>query len=371
MTPHSCKSGYMNNESLRSDALNLLRFPLAIVIVVVHCFPDNILMHGDVVDFNTFPLIRFVNTFINGFFRQQSVPIYYFISGYVFYINAEFTLKFYKRKFLNRVRSLFVPYVFWNVVAICVFLSMYLPIFGRLYPNLSFGDLDLSLAKVLSYFWATPETNSPQNIPLWFVRNLIVVVITTPLLYQILKRFGLITLGILFAVCYIPTFQSFNVLNLGISYFYFSIGAFFSIHGRDMIEDFSRVKVASFIVYPILSILFMYCSYHQMPTQIIKNINCFVGLFFAYNLSVVLLKKKLCKVNEFLSASSFFLYVTHAIICSHLLKVLIFLLRPTTGIGYLSVLLFNVLFVVSLLLCIFYVSKLYIPNVLSFVTGRK
>ena len=75
-------SGNLSNENLRSQSLDLLRFPLAVVILLIHIFStDGITFQGKTLTFESYPLFLFVNRLIDAFLRGQSVPIYYFISA--------------------------------------------------------------------------------------------------------------------------------------------------------------------------------------------------------------------------------------------------------------------------------------------------
>lgn len=87
------------SNDLRSQALDLLRFPLAVVIVIIHVFtPEGIKIQGEVLSLDAYPVFMEVKNIINGFLSGQSVPIYYFISGFVFFFGVEMTLETYIRK---------------------------------------------------------------------------------------------------------------------------------------------------------------------------------------------------------------------------------------------------------------------------------
>ena len=93
-----------DRSDLRSQSLDLLRFPLAVVVLVVHVFTiSEVAFGGQRLHVGDFPLFEQVRCFLDAFLRGQSVPIYYFISGYVFFLGAEMTRKVYVRKLNNRV----------------------------------------------------------------------------------------------------------------------------------------------------------------------------------------------------------------------------------------------------------------------------
>lgn len=75
----------VNRNDLRSQSLDLLRFPLAVVVLIVHVFTiSDVAFGGQRLSVEDFPLFVHMRNFLDAFLRGQSVPIYYFISGYVF-----------------------------------------------------------------------------------------------------------------------------------------------------------------------------------------------------------------------------------------------------------------------------------------------
>lgn len=109
----------MRTNDLRSQSLDLLRFPLAVVILIIHTFNANgFTIQGVPVSLENMPILLEINLFIDGFLRGQSVPIYFFISGFVFFLGVGFTKEKYLQKLKNRVKTLLIPYLIWNIIAI-------------------------------------------------------------------------------------------------------------------------------------------------------------------------------------------------------------------------------------------------------------
>lgn len=71
---------------LRTQSLDLLRFPLAVIVVSAHVFnKEAIAISGEVFDVCQYSLYNDFLLFVDGFLRGISVPVYFFISGYVFF----------------------------------------------------------------------------------------------------------------------------------------------------------------------------------------------------------------------------------------------------------------------------------------------
>ena len=374
------------NDKTRTQALDLLQFPLAIVVLSVHVFStQGLSFSGQEVDFNNYPVFMELNNFIDAFLRSQSVPIYYFISGYVFFIGLQaWNSEKYKNKLKNRVKSLLIPYIIWNSVFILqLILTIYSP-FGKYLAQES--TFNPSFQNILSCFWMYDgnlagvsetmyEANKllPINVPLWFIRDLLIMVICAPLIYQLVKRTKIAIvalLGILWGAHQVGISLPFYFPYAAA--FFFSWGAYMSINGKDMIAEFGKYAKSSLALYIIFSILYVVAA-HLYPNALkaIKGINIIVGLVFAYNLAVFLIKKGICKSNKFLSASSFFIYIAHALLCGKVLKLLFITIKPANDFTLISVYLLAIVLTTLSLLLAFKLMQKYIPRLLSIIAGRK
>ena len=356
------------------------------VIVIIHTFSsEGFTVQGNRISLEDMPLLSEVNHFIDAFLRGQSVPIYFFISGLVFFLGVELTKEKYIQKLKNRIKTLLIPYIIWNIIAVLILLFKRLPCFSSLAPNLHKAQLDFSLPAILETFWdaskgifansVTEHVNViyPQDVPLWFVRDLMIVVLCTPILYWLLKRtryYFMLALGVLwFTLIY---WDMGRINQLTTAFFFFTWGAYMSVNKKDMLQEFGRFFKTSMLLYPLLALLYI-SSVHWFPvaTDTIKRINVFVGLFFAYNVAAWLLKHKVCKVSPFLASSSFFIYVAHSLICGDLVKLFFFVFRPTSEWGMISIYTSAVVVTVTSLLLVFYLLRRYAPSFLKVIAGRK
>ena len=372
----------MGRNDLRSQTLDLLRFPLAVVVLMIHTFSsEGLELRGQELTFTDHPVFMEVNRWIDGFLRGQSVPIYYFISGFVFFLGVEMTRETYLRKFKNRVKSLVIPYFVWNVLAIVLMLAISLNPFFKDYT--AGNNFTFSWSSLLSCFWAydgglagvvrdSEEIVHPVNVPLWFVRDLIVVVLCTPLLHWLLKRFGRYFVVLLGLVWFAVPYLHLRTLGFESAFFFFSWGAYMSINRKDMLQVFGQYFKASVCLYLLLGIAHVAASHYWPEVQgSIKQLNVLVGLLFAYNFAAWLLKRGICKVNPFLASASFFVYVAHALVVPRVLKLLFITFSPASDWALLLVYTLAVVLTVALLLGTFYIMRRYTPGLLKVVAGRK
>ncbi len=378
-----------DKNDLRSQSLELLRFPLAVAIVVVHIFStEGITILDNLVSTAEYPFFVVMNSIIDGFLRSQSVPIYYFISGFVFFYGIRLTRDVYVRKLRNRVKSLLIPYLIWNAIAVlCVFLKMF-PIFSRFssYTQtapFSWSELISSAHISDGVLYLCDPTNgaviylgnplAPADGPLWFLSYLMIIVILTPAIYWLLchtRYFAVVLSGV---VWFILGCLGFNYLYLFFTaLFFFSFGAYMSISSKDMLVEFGKFFHYSALAYPLLSILYIISSFY-FPEYLlaIKQVNIFIGLIFAFNLSAWLLKHHWCKVHHCLAQASFFIYVSHILICWRITKFLFTIISPSSDISFLCLYTASTVITISLLLVVFYLMRKYCSNILKVMIGRK
>ncbi len=374
---------------LRSQSLDLLRFPLAVVVVVVHVFTtDGLSIQGHFVSTVEYPCFVAINHFIDAFLRSQSVPIYYFISGYVFFVGVELTREKYLQKLRNRVKTLLIPYVAWNLIAmILIFLKM-LPIFHQFssYTTttaFSFSELIHSAHVSAGTFYLIDQTNgemislgsplNPIDGPLWFLSYLMIVVLLAPAIYWLLRRVRIFPVVLFGVVWFALGCLDFDYLYLFFTaLFFFSFGAYMSINRKDMLREFGRWFRWSMVMYPLLAIIHISSvTYFPEWACAIKHLTIFVGLFFAYNLATWLLEKGICKVHPSLASAGFFIYVAHMLVCLRIIKILYLSMSPSSDFAYIVLYVLSAVLTILLLLLTHYLLQRYCPSLLRVLTGRK
>lgn len=372
--------------SLRSQSLDLLRFPLAVVVVSVHVFSNSSLMlAGRWYNFTDYPLFRELSYLVYGFLKGQSVPIYFFIAGYVFFLCERFDVTTYRHKLRNRFKSLFIPYIIWNLLTIALYAIKQLPVFSGLRAT-AVSTWQFSWRSFWSAFWMydgglTPDGLHVANVhavfpidqPLWFLRDLMILALCSPLLYFLLRRFkaGLLwALGIAWMVC--DQFYLGYPNAIVTATFFFSWGAYMSINHKDILLYFGKYFKLSLWLYPALAVCcFLLLHIDIRMADFVKSLNVIAGLFFAYNLAAYLIKNSKCHVRQGLAAAGFFIYVAHYLICLRVLKILFILLHPSSGIGACGLFLLTIIVVVIGLLCVFWLLRRFTPRLLKIIAGRK
>ena len=146
---------------------------------------------------------------------QIAVPGFFILSGFLlFYHSPEAGEGWLKEKLKRRVRTLLIPYLSWNLIYFLIYL-----LFGKT----SWRELP---AAVLHY---------SCNPVFWYLYQLILIMLVSPLLYSVLKRriTAVIWLVLIFlAAAFYPVLAGAVPVELinGDALFYFSLGGTVSLH---------------------------------------------------------------------------------------------------------------------------------------------
>lgn len=142
-----------------------------------------------------------VQTFVSGMMGRCAVPLFYVISGYLFFLKVPEGMKSIYSKMRKRVGTLVVPYIvgclffvgFGVLMAVVPGVSKYMnssmmPLFSK------------PVGEILRSIFYDAGNGSPCAFQLWFLRDLILIVATSPLWYLCLKHlkwgFVVVTFGL-------------------------------------------------------------------------------------------------------------------------------------------------------------------------------
>lgn len=154
---------------------------------------------------------------------KVAVPAFFVLSGFLFFKDA-FSFEEYKAKINRRVSSLFVPYVLWNVIPFIIVIG--LKILGCIIKGNPWGGIVIYISDTDWLDVFTGYKNAyPLNPVLWFIRDLMISAVLSPLVYCIVKRKFLFIFAILLFIL-VPNISC-NIYSYS-SFVYFLIGAFVS-----------------------------------------------------------------------------------------------------------------------------------------------
>ena len=146
-----------------------------------------------------------------------AVPLFYFISGILFYRGVN-TIGDCLPRMRKRVKSLLVPYVIWNIIFVSRYVVLeYIPGVSIFVNSDVVSNIDFYKPQdTLAYLFL-----KPAGFQLWFLRDLILYVTLSPVIYVGIKKLPLLT--------YLTLLLLFGGINrCGVTYFV--LGGILAIH---------------------------------------------------------------------------------------------------------------------------------------------
>lgn len=300
-----------------SEVFSVLRFPLSVFIVIFHLFPtqDVDMSSGGIL------IYSYIRTFFFWCLSDGVVKVFFIMSGYLMLRKIEVMNKhIYFLILRKRWGSLVLPYFVWNML--------------YLFKN----NWNILQEQGLNIFWncfwtpsAVPDflgnevfSSFPLLAPFWYIRDLIVMTILLPVLFQLLKKVGipfLLIVGMLYMTgIWIPGLSHSYVTAL----LFFCIGGYFAIYKCDVVlfcykhkEFFLFVGILSLAASTILKVNSLEPAY-----CLVSNISSLFATALFFLMGVYAVKCK--KVNTvFLKYghNGFFIYAFHWFILPYIQRI--------------------------------------------------
>jgi hypothetical protein len=360
-------------KDLQSQTISFLRFPLIVGVLFTHNGSTTVIIPGvefGIADVALLPVFYYCKNIIS--LLLVRVPLFFFISGFVFFLNVDsFNRNIYGKKLRTRAKTLLVPYLFWNLLAISVYL-----IIASLPSLKGFMNNPISLQEVFPSLWARRiivdgvEQTMPISGQFWFIRDLMVMVISTPIIYFVCKRakiYGVILLCILWVFDWWVLVPGLSITSL----FFFTAGACFSINKRNLIADMGQIRRLSFLLYPLIALVDLFTKQYAFNT-FIHQAGMIVGIVFLFNLAAFLLETGKVKVNKFLTAATFFVFAVHMPFLNFpLQKITYMVFKPESDIAITSLYFLNVIIVIIVALVLYYMLRRFLPKFTGIITGGR
>lgn len=354
-----------NISQLESDTINFLRFPLILGVLFIHSNFDQIV---EITEYNFFYHFYFLFSQI---LARLAVPVFFFISGYLFFIKPEYNLGTWVKKLHKRVYTLLFPYMIWNTIYIV------LSWLGQQFlPQYSSGNNklinDYQITDFLSCFWSrTGIGGSPIDYPLWFIRDLMIVIIFS---YVILYSIKKLKYAFIFTLC-IFWFMEIGFVPDGLksAFFFFSSGAYFSINQLNFLEKIKPImRLSTFTYIPTIIILLIYSISQPEWYIYLHKFGILVGIISLFGFAQYWLKRHKLNTNcSFISDSTFFIFAYHAFPLAQIIKLSCKYSQPFSELSLTFVYILSPCITFGLGLIIYYALKKYFPKLSILLTGGR
>ncbi len=351
-----------NYDALQSKTMDWLRFPLMVLVMFIHVDQQGLIdMQPSFVAHGIFFLVTQV-------IARIAVPLFFIISGYYFFYckgkDCAFTKNMYLTKLKKRLRTLLVPYLFWNICVLSLFTAYY--VFTK-------NERPTVFALVISLFnWK--ETGMPPAFQFWFIRDLMFVVLVSPVIYILIRYVKIIFVAILFGLWISPLHIPFIT-----ALFFFSLGAYFSVHNKNIIQTI-RLLPSKALFLLTLVLMTVDLIINDLPSNTvhstnnnlyIHNIFLLFGIVSSLALVSYGIENKRLKLNKFISDSSFFMFAIHPIPLVNVFNRIPIKFLPHNDFTFLLIYFFSVIAMAILSIFLYKYMKKYFPKFTSIITGGR
>ena len=292
-----------------SNKLRVLSFISIILVVYIHTYYSE----GKSMS----SLMKLESFWGNGICRV-AVPLFFVISGYLFFLKCPDGIKSIWPKMKKRVRTLLVPYLLVNSFAIIFYVLMnvmvnYSPTINGVVNYHIFDEISQYgiWGSILALYWTDPVA-----FQLWFIRNLMVVILFAPIIYILLRvaikgvsgfLLFLISEGLLLTV-------TITVCSDCLAAFWFVAGGYMAMNPRICISgtvERGYWATGSTFLFIALACMNVYhpLSLYQWLMPIVGIIALWTGYDLVYGRGIE--NPTLSPCLTFLCSYSFFVYLVH------------------------------------------------------------
>lgn len=295
-------------------------------------------------------------------------PIFFLLSGYLYFLNGPVHRHTFQHKCRNRWHSLVVPYLCWNTLVLLLFVAI-----DIFFPSLTTGTIpplhkwDLrQVGQAYFCIYGSGWDTSPINGPLWFLRDLIILSALTPCIQWVVQRKP-IALPLLISLMLAPLPFFFNI-----SLPFFALGGYLSLHHKQP-EQLSHTFTWGCLAIFVAIVAVLFCIPLSTPlTQPLHLIKTLCGMGAVVGLCLWLAQRSNCHMAAQLAPASFFVFAAHGVVARLLTKAMsVLLLHLQAGpVLYLLAHLANWALCVALCLVAYRLTAHY-PALMNLLGGRR
>lgn len=362
------------NSQIIKDSITALRFPLIVAIVFIHTFivgQPNI--DGKInVEHGQYPTYDFLDHIVRLCLAEIAVPLFFVISGFLFFYQCDFNKETYYNKLRKRIHTLLIPYLIWNTLYL-----FFVMIVQQIQPSsTSLGRklvVDYSFIDILDSYWhfdGVIRGYDPICGPLWFIRDLMIVNLFSPIVYFCIRNKRIVFLFLL-GVLYIC---GINLLTPGLSstaFFFYSLGAWASVNCLE-IDLSGRIGGRIMVICALLLISDMTIWRIGDQNSYLHRFFIVSGVFSFISFAMRIVRRWGAGITiRYLAGCSFFIYLSHMYVTPFLNKCWILVLSPANEITA-SIALFTIP-LITCLICIgvYSVMKRCFPKMTTILVGGR
>jgi Acyltransferase family len=348
--------------------MKLLRFPLIVGVVLVHSSETSVsLSQGQVGVRQAGWLGDFLINILSEGLGRSAVPLSLIFAGYLLAQGFDGSYSGYTQRLKSRVHTLLLPFLFWNLFALGVYaLAQALPatagfMSGRHTPVASFHLRDYAQALLA-------VGGAPIAYQFWFVKDLMLLVVLSPLLLRGLKLAPLPILATLSFLWFTGLWTS--EVIAGRAALFFCVGLALGCHGADLFRLDRHAKPITLLYAVLLTACALPVFASWQPYLRFLTIAVGVPAFLCWSAWMVKSLRLTASLAR-LSTASFFVFAGHEPFLTVARKLAYVIVKPTTSWAVMSLYLLVPLLVIGTLVLLHRALSAQWPGFTGFITGGR
>lgn len=338
-----------------SNKLRVISFMLICMVV---------LLHAQIIQLSPDGISVFIQELITGKITKIAVSSFYAISGFLFAysIDEDKKIEVFRNKIKKRVKTLLVPYFIWSTVC-----TLFLCIAQLLMPSI-FGTSKLIMEYDFNDYINEFIINPTIAYQLWFLRDLFIVSILSPVLYILLKYLRGCFIIFLFLLNLI--FWKIGFLSI-VSVTFFSTGMYLAMFRKNWPEYIVSNRLWWFIplFWISLNLFLVYVEYDSLILFFINKILGIISIWVAYDLLYEKYIERWLTVDVF--SFTFLIFILHEPTLTLLKKLYIKGIGVDSIITSLFFYFFSPLALISGIIFVGRFFKTRRPNTYNLLTGSR
>lgn len=351
-----------------SERLSVLRFPLIVGVVFIHADGTEIgLANGVIGVIDSSYLSDFIRNLISQGISRIAVPLFFLMSGYFFFLGFSWSIKNYMKKIQARVKTLLVPFLFWNIFTLSLLaLAQDIPAI-QVYLS---GKKDLiSTFGTYQYLNAIFGIDrSPISYQFWFIRDLMVIILLTPAIYLIIRRIPKIFLAGIFLLWFFDIWLIYVPSVAAIAFFY--AGAYFACSNISLfaLDRFGSAIISS---YSAVLLIDTFSKGYEFNNYIHRT-GVLLGVASALYISKAIVRMDKAKIALLWAGGcSFFVFAMHEPLLTIVKKITYDIVLPNSDLNIVSLYLAIPVLIIFTSILLYVAMKSVSPRFLSMVSGGR
>lgn len=209
---------------------------IAVVFIHAYNYKDNFLLPTTVISEGANPYAVFQYFFSNALCRF-AVPMFFIFSGYLFFRNFVSIKESYAKKLKTRLFSIVIPYLCWTVISGVIIIAFsYVKGFNE--TEIVKNNAITRFAEFFNFFI------NPSAFQLWFLQQLIIFSVISPIIYLAVKY----TKGIILIPIGVFWLLDINFILNSQGLFFFCVGAAFAIFKQESFITQKDCKILTTLI---------------------------------------------------------------------------------------------------------------------------